>query len=594
MVQIEILSGPESGQIFDLSVGTHTLGRAATNSRALGVESVSGRHLELKVSAAGEIRFRDLGSTNGTWSGGVQVTEGEWFPGSELKLGKCVLRLVPVGGGASSTASTAQEDDDSDIHRRAREAAMSSKRKGGPLQMALGVVLVLAAGGGAWWTFGRGGAAEEGDTGAGNEIAADGDVTSQVLDAIDGLGDFEDPESWNLSKDTTITEGRLATGSGRSTARLTRNFPLFDSALEISASVSGAQAFPQISWGKGDESSQTIGTWEGGDLAAGSVTLSLPEDAEWFQIALRLEGQGSVSGLGVESTSGSPQKTSSPLGNVLHESANLLMSNSSGALLTVRGQNGSWTEENTSSGESRGLLFTPDGEATMVFSASGDLLEAGAFLILADGGPVGLAPGVIVESSPGVLFGGGATRLLLTLDQASSIRFEGGGASLTTTEPFHLSWNLSDAMTQAARLSQKITRAEREGDDRQLLASAAELLRDLPLDEMKVQEALLRSQEALERGRADLANLQIQASGAVFVGAGSLMSQLANDARDLASRYPGTVVEPQATALAADLEIGATQAAAGSQQASAEYRERLQGALTTSYPVLAAWLKEAN
>jgi hypothetical protein len=587
MVQIEILSGPESGQIFDLGVGTHTLGRAATNSRALGVESVSGRHLELKVSA-GEIRFRDLGSTNGTWSGGVQVAEGEWFPGSELKLGKCVLRLVPEGGGASSPASSEQEDDDSDIHRRAREAAMSSKRKGGPLQMALGVVLVLAAGGGAWWTFGRGGTAEEGDAGTGNTATADGGMSSQVLDAIDGLGDFEDPESWSLSKGTTIEEGRLRSGSGRSTARLSRNFSLMDTGLEISATVSGNQAFPQISWGKGDESSLAIGTWEGSNLAAGNVTVSLPEDAEWFQIALRLEGPGSVSELSVESASGAPQKISSPLGNALHESANLLMSNSSGALLAVRGQNGTW------SSETGGLLFTPNGEAEMVFSASGDLLEAGGFLILADGGPVGLAPGVIVESSPGILLGGGATRLLLTLDQASSIRFEGGGASLTTSEPFHLHWDLAEAMTQAARLSQKITRAEREGDDRQLLASAAELLRDLPLDELKVQEALVRSQEALERGRADLANLQVQASGAVFVGAGSLMSQLADEARDLATRYPGTVVEPQATALAADLEIGATQAAEGSQQAALEYRERLQGALLTSYPVLAAWLKEVN
>lgn len=454
--------------------------------------------------------------------------------------------------------------------------------------MALGVVLVLAAGGGAWWTFGRGEASEEADIANGSGTVVKGGATSQALDAIDDLGNFEDPESWNLSKGASIEEGLLRSGSGRSSARLSRNFSLMDTALEISATVSGTQAYPLVSWGKGEEGSQAIGTWEGSDLAAGSVSLSLPPDAEWFQIALRMEGQGNLSGLTVESASDAPKKISSPLGSAYHEAANLLMANSSGALLSVRGQNGSW------SSNTGGLLFTPNGEASMVFNASGDLLEAGAFLILADGGPVGLAPGVIVESSPGILLGGGATRLLLTLDQASRIRFEDGGASLTTSEPFHLHWDLAEAMTQAARLSQKITRAEREGDDRQLLASAAELLRDLPLDELKVQEALLRSQEALERGRADLANLQIQASGAVFVGAGSLMSQLANEARDLASRYPGTVVEPQAAALAADLEIGAEQAAQGSQQAAQEYRQRLQGALTTSYPVLAAWLKEVN
>lgn len=593
MVQIEILSGPESGQIFDLGVGTHTLGRAASNSRVLGVESVSGRHLELTVNAAGEIRFRDLGSTNGTWSGGLQVADGEWFPGSELKLGKCVLRLVAEGvGGAGSagvagSSSSALDEEDSDIHRRAREAAMSGKRRGGPLQMALGVVLVLAAGGGAWWTFGRN-APEGQDAVSKGGVDHGAGVAVAVLDAIDSFGRFEDPESWTLSQGASIRDGSLYSQGGTQLLRLSRNFPLTDSALEISAQVSDLHAFAQISWGNGEEDNQSIGTWESADLSGGSTVLALPEEAAWFQIALRLEGQGSLENLVVDSASASPQQSTAPVGKIQHVAANMLLSDSSGVLLSARGQNGNW------SSESGGLLFSPNGNAVLEFHASGSLLEAGSFLILADGGPVGLAPGVMVDSSPGILFGGGAMRLMITLEKASNIRFENGGALLTIDAPLHLRWDLAEAMTQAARLSQKITRSEREGNDQLLLASAAELLRDLPLDEQKVQEALIRSQESLERGRADLAVLQVQASGAVFVGAGSLMSDLAADARALAARYPGTAVEPQANSLADDLESGAARAAEGSHEAAQQYRERLQGALTTSYPLLAAWLQEVN
>ena len=585
MVQIEILSGPESGQILNLGVGTHTLGRAATNSHVLEVESVSGRHLQLTVGAAGEVRFRDLGSTNGTWSGGLQVADGEWFPGSELKLGKCILRLLSDGAAAGAGGAAAE---DSDIHRRAREAAMSSKRKGGPMQMLLGVVLVLAAGGGAWWTFGRGSHAEPN---ASNLVSADGEGasnSSRTLDAIDGYGSFEDAEVWTLSKGAKLREGHLQSDSGNNSARLSRDFALTDGALQLQAEVSGAHVFPLISWGHGAEGSAVIGTWEGGDLAAGMVSLSLPTDATWFQLALRLEGQGSLRNLSVVAASGTPSKFSSPLGKIDVAGANLLLSNSAGPLLVVRGQNGSWTSA------ADGLIFTPNGVGSLVFTASGDLLAAGSFLILADGGPVGLAPGVVVDSSPGILFGGGAQRLLLRLDQPSSIRYEAGGAMLTTSETMHLRWDLAAAMTQAARLAQSIHRAERDGNDRELLVSAAELLRDFPLDELEVQDALLRSREALERGRAHLAVLQVQASGAVFVGAGSLMKNLAVAARTLAENYSGTAIEPQATALAADLEIGANQAAEGRRQSAGQYRERLQGALSRAYPVLAAWLQEAN
>ena len=94
MVRIEINSGSEAGKVVELRPGTHVVGRHPSCDLPLPVESVSGRHAELLVAADGTVRFKDLGSTNGTFSGGVKVTEGEWFPGSELRLGNASLRLV--------------------------------------------------------------------------------------------------------------------------------------------------------------------------------------------------------------------------------------------------------------------------------------------------------------------------------------------------------------------------------------------------------------------------------------------------------------------------------------------------------------------
>ena len=116
MVQIEILTGPESGKVVDFAPGTHHIGRASGNDLVLPDGSVSGKHLELVVGDDGTVRFRDLGSTNGTWSGGVQVQDGEWFVGTELKLGACTMRLVDPSGAA--------DEADEALHRRAREAAM--------------------------------------------------------------------------------------------------------------------------------------------------------------------------------------------------------------------------------------------------------------------------------------------------------------------------------------------------------------------------------------------------------------------------------------------------------------------------------------
>lgn len=584
MVQIEILSGPDTGKILDLGRGTHTFGRAKTNDQVMALDSVSGRHLEIEVEDDGKVAFKDLGSTNGTWAGGVQVKEGEWFPGTELKLGSAALRLLDSSGSAGADSSPDTEDDvDQDVHRRAREAALSGKKKGGPLQLILVVVLIVAAGGGAWWTMGRGGDDPESTT----KTGGGGGATVQ-LDAIDNYGTFEEPEVWSMTKGVELREGAMFHSGARSEAKLNRNFPMMGGALQLSAEVSGLQVRPLLTWGKGEEEI-AVAAWEARDLAQGSATLPLPADAEWFQISLILEGNGSLRNLSVTTVDGAPDSLSAPFGKGFTSGSNLLLQDASGILVSVHGQGGNWTAG------SGGLQYSAGESADLTFVPGDVVRDQGSFLILGEGGPVGLARGTKIDASPGLLMGSGATRLMLRAPAGADVSASGDAARLTVSGDLSLLWDLGEVLTDAARLSQEINRAARDGDDSALLAATARLLRELPLDDSKVQEALLLSRDAIESGRSELSSLQLRASGATFVGAASVMEGLAQEASQLAARFPGTDIATNASSLGELLTAAVQEVRDDEAQTASTYRTRVQEALAGTYPVLSNWIaKEGN
>ncbi|MDA1112722.1 MAG: FHA domain-containing protein [Planctomycetota bacterium] len=589
MVQIEILSGPDTGKVLDLGPGTHTIGRAKTNDLVLALDSVSGQHLEIQIEASGLLRFKDLGSTNGTWTGGVQVKDGEWFPGSELRVGDCSLRHLDSSAVATtSPGASATDDAGDDVHRRAREAAMSDKKKGGPLTMVLGVVLISGAAGAAWWTFGGGGSGgEEGKGTAGK--AGSGGTAVVSFDAIDNYGSFEEPEVWTLPKGVSLESGLVQNESGRNEIRLSKSFPMDDGALEISATVAGMSVRPVLSWGEDDAQEVVLGSWEAQDLSKGSSTLPLPANAKWFQISLILNGNGSLSNLSVQSAAGAPTKASTPFGSALSSGANLFLTGPLGDLLIVRGQGGIW------SASDHGMTFTPSGESTLAVSASEALSQSGSFLILGDGGPVGNARGVRVDQSPGLLIGDSSQRFMLRFESPATVLGGQEAASFLVLTPVTLLWDLREVITDAARLTQEINRAARSGEVRNLLASTARLLRELPLDEVKVQEALLLSRNAIEAGRQDFSNLQLRASGALFVGAIAQLDGLNQQVLELAARFPGTNIAGEAKELSAVLESALGDLRSENEAQAKQYRTRVQSALATTYPVLSAWIKkEAN
>src|SRR5436853_416673 len=79
-------NGPYPGMAIELRPGLTRIGRKPDNDFQIIEPSISGYHCELQVSDLG-VAFRDLGSTNGSFINGRQVSKDILVPGKILRLG---------------------------------------------------------------------------------------------------------------------------------------------------------------------------------------------------------------------------------------------------------------------------------------------------------------------------------------------------------------------------------------------------------------------------------------------------------------------------------------------------------------------------
>lgn len=572
MVRIEILSGPEGGRIVELKPGLHRVGRGKDNDLVLPVESVSGRHLELTVGADGSVRFKDLGSTNGTFFAGVATTEGEWFAGSELRLGACALKHLAAGE-AGLLAEAAADDGDA----RARAAALQGPR-GARKGLMFGAVAGLMLGGGALaWFLLQDSAdpARSAGGAAGDPIVAQQDPD----DLLGGLGRFEDPDSWSLSDGASWRDGALSL-AGRGRAACLRTLPIEEGGLRVQAEASGGVVRAWISFGADEAEASAWAAWISAPLQGTGAEIALPEGARWFQVALAADETGAtVRSVRVESVARALSARTSPIGRLFFERGNLLVLDGEVATLAVAGADGAWAA--TEDG------LTLDGGGESHWRLAGEFAEAAA---LSDGGPVALRGGVRVESSPGLLCGGSTRRLLVRCETPATWLAVEGGARLEASGNLRLTWNLESALTEAARLTRELVEAARAQDDGRLLTAAARLLRDVPLDEEKTAAARQAQRDALARGQRSLGELQGAVSGALFIGAVEALEPLAVRAERLAATFVGTPLGAEAEGLGLALRGAAEAGRAAADAADAEWRTRLQTALERAYPVIAQWV----
>lgn len=95
---VEVTEGPDKGVRAETEDETLTIGTGAGNFLVLSDPTVSRYHLQLRRTATA-VEIRDLGSTNGTQVGAVQIRNGVIPPNSQLVIGKSALTVGFGRGG---------------------------------------------------------------------------------------------------------------------------------------------------------------------------------------------------------------------------------------------------------------------------------------------------------------------------------------------------------------------------------------------------------------------------------------------------------------------------------------------------------------
>ena len=92
---LQVLGGKEANKQQDFEDGIR-IGSRAVADFVIADPKVSGLHCEVLVGDA--LRVRDLGSKNGTFVGGVRVTDAFLTPGEALSIGETRIRVLPLEG----------------------------------------------------------------------------------------------------------------------------------------------------------------------------------------------------------------------------------------------------------------------------------------------------------------------------------------------------------------------------------------------------------------------------------------------------------------------------------------------------------------
>ena len=93
---LEITSGADTGRTANVRGDQFTLGREGTTNLVLRDAKASRRHASLRELPDGRVELTDLGSRNGTFVNGQQVTGSVVLNGGEeIRIGDTVMRAVP-------------------------------------------------------------------------------------------------------------------------------------------------------------------------------------------------------------------------------------------------------------------------------------------------------------------------------------------------------------------------------------------------------------------------------------------------------------------------------------------------------------------
>jgi DNA-binding NtrC family response regulator len=104
-LKLTVMEGPDRGRELVARRGVLSVGTASDNDLVVTDDSVSRRHLEIRLRTD-EVRAIDLRSTNGTYVDGVRIVECVLSAGSLIRIGSTAIRasrieepvIVPISG----------------------------------------------------------------------------------------------------------------------------------------------------------------------------------------------------------------------------------------------------------------------------------------------------------------------------------------------------------------------------------------------------------------------------------------------------------------------------------------------------------------
>ena len=124
MIQLDVMSGADSGASFKVEEPSFIIGRGRTNRVILLDNKISARHAQIDRHGQA-YRLRDLNSTNGTFLNERTVTDAELSEGDEIRVGQTILGVAKIVAAAlSSPGSVSISDADrigpAAVHERVR------------------------------------------------------------------------------------------------------------------------------------------------------------------------------------------------------------------------------------------------------------------------------------------------------------------------------------------------------------------------------------------------------------------------------------------------------------------------------------------
>jgi hypothetical protein len=592
-------SGERRGEEIPIPAQGITVGRRPGNSLQILDNSVSGKHAEMLVDGQG-VLLRDLGSTNGTRIGPQRIIEHRLAHGDRVFFGNVELafqdarvadaraadsRMAGDVAGAPVVAPPVLAPGDG-MQRTSAELVLRSHKRS---RVGLVVIAVLALGtAGLYWWLQRSGLSStanarpveavpgnlladsysfegEADTWSPLEVAPAVFLRTPI-DRVAGGASAPSGSVW-MSAELAPSEWAchrspsVAASAGRALQARAKLLSGESVAMQLGlefASASENGPHPVIAWG---EDEVTCAVPAGYDSVRVLVAVSAAKDggSAGFDDVSLVEAAGGgapVTKLGEFELAllGDPPRSA-----VLSKSGRVLVSGlefpASAAELTSgspieRREDGQWTR-----------LVAKDGRALRLVAEAPLARARIATIGAAEGGSGFSAHSLDFERADVTDLVLGSGRELLRLKFEKPVRVRGvadGAASRIAIEgeisEVALQHDFSTERTEAGNLAHAARNAEKKSELGTALKVWADLLNGYPYEDALVNEAEATRSRLIQQGLEELRGLRVEVERARFFRLVDLHRQCRDKARAIGARYSPSEVEPEAAALAAEVE----------------------------------------